>query len=383
LFFILFLLLAENLRKRKKEKPQKIARKKKKKKKKEKKTPPKMEADTPGWESELDLLASMFPEPGCVDVTRGNGGSGAVLATVDVFERPGDVLGVRLTLTPTYAAYEAAADAAYEAEADAAYEAEAACATAEPGHPHGLGLAVVAAAHAQDPPPRSDLAHASALACAELAASWSDTGGFAVALAASIGLRAAAEARSANLERRESSSTNANGTNAGGTNANGTNANGTNADGTNADGTESSAGSLWLRSHHIYSSKKRRSMARWASELGLSGLVLTGRPGVIAVAGAPPAVAEFSKVRKKKKKLFSNARFFFVCPTIPTHPHRGKIKQHPQITNNNNNHNHNPAHAAGARDALAKDRDRGRDRRRKQRGRRAAPGRRARPFRRV
>ena len=50
---------------------------------------------------------------------------------------------------------------------------------------------------------------------------------------------------------------------------------------------------LWIRSHHIYSSKKRKAIALHAKQLNLNGLCVAGKPGIIIVEGIKCCVEEF------------------------------------------------------------------------------------------
>ncbi|XP_019750229.1 RWD domain-containing protein 2B isoform X1 [Hippocampus comes] len=50
---------------------------------------------------------------------------------------------------------------------------------------------------------------------------------------------------------------------------------------------------LWIYSHHIYNSTKRKNILEWAKELGLSGFSMPGKPGIVCVEGAQGACEEF------------------------------------------------------------------------------------------
>ncbi|XP_049582159.1 RWD domain-containing protein 2B [Syngnathus scovelli] len=50
---------------------------------------------------------------------------------------------------------------------------------------------------------------------------------------------------------------------------------------------------LWIYSHHIYNSTKRKNILEWAKELGLSGFSMPGKPGIVCVEGAQAACEEF------------------------------------------------------------------------------------------
>ena len=49
----------------------------------------------------------------------------------------------------------------------------------------------------------------------------------------------------------------------------------------------------WIYSHHIYSNEKRRNMAAISDNLGLTGFILPGKPGIICVEGAADKVQQF------------------------------------------------------------------------------------------
>ncbi|XP_061682864.1 RWD domain-containing protein 2B [Syngnathoides biaculeatus] len=50
---------------------------------------------------------------------------------------------------------------------------------------------------------------------------------------------------------------------------------------------------LWIYSHHIYNSTKRKNILEWAKELGLSGFSMPGKPGIVCVEGDQEACEEF------------------------------------------------------------------------------------------
>nr|XP_061797556.1 RWD domain-containing protein 2B-like [Nerophis lumbriciformis] len=50
---------------------------------------------------------------------------------------------------------------------------------------------------------------------------------------------------------------------------------------------------LWIYSHHIYNSAKRKNILEWAKELQLSGFSMPGKPGIVCVEGAREACEEF------------------------------------------------------------------------------------------
>ncbi|KAM8853412.1 RWD domain-containing protein 2B [Synchiropus picturatus] len=50
---------------------------------------------------------------------------------------------------------------------------------------------------------------------------------------------------------------------------------------------------LWIYSHHIYNTTKRKSILEWSRELGLSGFSMPGKPGIVCVEGAQEACEEF------------------------------------------------------------------------------------------
>ncbi|XP_054650509.1 RWD domain-containing protein 2B [Dunckerocampus dactyliophorus] len=50
---------------------------------------------------------------------------------------------------------------------------------------------------------------------------------------------------------------------------------------------------LWIYSHHIYNSTKRKNILEWAKELGLTGFSMPGKPGIVCVEGPQSACEEF------------------------------------------------------------------------------------------
>ncbi|XP_076468323.1 RWD domain-containing protein 2A-like [Babylonia areolata] len=60
-----------------------------------------------------------------------------------------------------------------------------------------------------------------------------------------------------------------------------------------SDKKEESFTRLWIYSHHIYSKFKRQDILDWATELGLKGFSMPGKPGVICVEGCTEDVDEF------------------------------------------------------------------------------------------
>lgn len=72
---------------------------------------------------------------------------------------------------------------------------------------------------------------------------------------------------------------------------------------------------LWIYSHHIYNTEKRRNIINWANELNLNGFSLAGKPGIICVEGEESDVDEYwtrlrnlqwKKLQMKEKELFDN-----------------------------------------------------------------------------
>ncbi|UJR13641.1 hypothetical protein I4U23_000653 [Adineta vaga] len=56
---------------------------------------------------------------------------------------------------------------------------------------------------------------------------------------------------------------------------------------------------LWIYSHHIYNTEKRRNIVNWANELHLNGFSLPGKPGIICVEGQESDVEEYwTRLRK-------------------------------------------------------------------------------------
>ena len=63
---------------------------------------------------------------------------------------------------------------------------------------------------------------------------------------------------------------------------------------------------IWIYSHHIYSNEKRRNMAQMTGELGLTGFVLAGKPGIICVEGEAQKVHEFfSQIKRFNFQVFT------------------------------------------------------------------------------
>ncbi|KAM9037103.1 RWD domain-containing protein 2B [Sarcophilus harrisii] len=50
---------------------------------------------------------------------------------------------------------------------------------------------------------------------------------------------------------------------------------------------------LWIYSHHIYNKQKRKYIMEWAKDLSLSGFSMPGKPGVICVEGSQSTCEEF------------------------------------------------------------------------------------------
>ena len=55
----------------------------------------------------------------------------------------------------------------------------------------------------------------------------------------------------------------------------------------------------WLYMHHIYSKTKRRNILSLASELGLTGFCLPGKPGVVCVEGEEEKTKEFYSILRR------------------------------------------------------------------------------------
>ena len=55
----------------------------------------------------------------------------------------------------------------------------------------------------------------------------------------------------------------------------------------------------WLYMHHIYSKTKRRNILSLASELGLTGFCLPGKPGVVCVEGEEEKTKEFYGILRR------------------------------------------------------------------------------------
>jgi hypothetical protein len=50
---------------------------------------------------------------------------------------------------------------------------------------------------------------------------------------------------------------------------------------------------LWIYSHHIYNTEKRRNILHWAHELHVNGFSLPGKPGIICIEGQESDVDEY------------------------------------------------------------------------------------------
>ena len=56
---------------------------------------------------------------------------------------------------------------------------------------------------------------------------------------------------------------------------------------------------LWIYSHHIYNTEKRKNIINWAHELNLNGFSVPGKPGIICVEGEENDVEEYwTRLRK-------------------------------------------------------------------------------------
>jgi hypothetical protein len=42
---------------------------------------------------------------------------------------------------------------------------------------------------------------------------------------------------------------------------------------------------VWLHFHHVYSTDKKQKLVSWATELGLSGFLMAGKPGMLCAEG--------------------------------------------------------------------------------------------------
>ena len=72
---------------------------------------------------------------------------------------------------------------------------------------------------------------------------------------------------------------------------------------------------LWIYSHHIYNTEKRRNIVHWAEELHLNGFSLPGKPGIICVEGQESDVDEYwtrlrnltwKRLQMKEKELLGD-----------------------------------------------------------------------------
>lgn len=70
---------------------------------------------------------------------------------------------------------------------------------------------------------------------------------------------------------------------------------------------------LWIYSHHIYNTEKRKNIVHWAEELHLNGFSLPGKPGIICVEGSESDVDEYwtrlrrltwKRLQVKEKEIF-------------------------------------------------------------------------------
>ena len=50
---------------------------------------------------------------------------------------------------------------------------------------------------------------------------------------------------------------------------------------------------LWIYSHHIFNTDKRRNIVHWAEQLNLNGFSLPGKPGIICVEGQDNDVEQY------------------------------------------------------------------------------------------
>ena len=77
---------------------------------------------------------------------------------------------------------------------------------------------------------------------------------------------------------------------------------------------------LWIYSHHIYNTEKRKNIVHWAEELHLNGFSLPGKPGIICIEGRESDVDEYwtrlrrltwKRLQVKEKEIFDdeNPRF--------------------------------------------------------------------------
>ncbi|PAA85701.1 hypothetical protein BOX15_Mlig024601g2, partial [Macrostomum lignano] len=84
---------------------------------------------------------------------------------------------------------------------------------------------------------------------------------------------------------------------------------------------------LWIHSHHIYNSLKRRDILNWSAELRLTGFSIVGKPGIVCVEGPESAVEEFwQRLRRLNwKKLTMKEKD--VCPPDATEAVRRQFKK--------------------------------------------------------
>ena len=77
--------------------------------------------------------------------------------------------------------------------------------------------------------------------------------------------------------------------------------------------TKSNFARLWIYSHHIYNTEKRKNIVQWSEELHLNGFSLPGKPGIICVEGRESDVDEYwtrlrrltwKRLQIKEKEIF-------------------------------------------------------------------------------
>lgn len=57
---------------------------------------------------------------------------------------------------------------------------------------------------------------------------------------------------------------------------------------------------LWIYSHHIFSTEKRRNILHWAQQLNLNGFSLPGKPGIICLEGDDDDLDQYwTRLRKE------------------------------------------------------------------------------------
>lgn len=113
------------------------------------------------------------------------------------------------------------------------------------------------------------------------------------------------------------------------------------SDSTSTSGNESSStkktssyARLWIYSHHIFSTDKRRNIIQWAHQLHLNGFSLPGKPGIICVEGEEADVDEYwTRLRHLNwKKLQIKERELLGDIKEPTATNRSRFELFQELT---------------------------------------------------